>query len=289
MTSRKVLCAAAWSSSAVGVLDRVLLGIRRMSDAVASRPAPRIGCSGWNYKSWKNRFYPAVLPPAEWLRYYVTTFDTVETNASFYRLPEPETFAAWRAQTPDGFVMAVKASRYLTHLKQLRDPEAPVQRLLEHASALGPRLGPILYQLPARISKDLPRLDRFLAALPATWPLDGSPRRLQHVIEFRDPSWYTDDVFARLANRGVAVCLHDRRGSEIAGPAVGPFTYVRFHGTSGEYHGSYGDDALDAWADRLAADSEAGRHVYAYFNNDPDAVATSDARRLRDKVQARVA
>jgi uncharacterized protein YecE (DUF72 family) len=256
---------------------------------IAARQPPRIGCSGWNYKSWKGRFYPERLPPSEWLRYYVEVFDTVEINASFYRLPAPETFAGWAAQTPDGFVMAVKASRYLTHLKQLRDPEAPIERLLDSATALGPRLGPILYQLPARITHDLPRLDRFLGALPDRWPLDATARRLQHVIEFRHPSWYADDVFVRLADRGVALCLHDKLGSAIAGPAVGPFTYVRFHGTSGEYHGSYGGAALDAWADRLAADWRAGRDVYAYFNNDPDAVATLDARALRDRVQARVA
>ena len=259
-----------------------------MPASVPPRSAPRIGCSGWNYKSWKHRFYPDGLPQAEWLRYYVDQFDTVETNASFYRLPTPETFAAWRAQTPEGFVMAVKASRYLTHLKQLRDPDAPVQRLLEHAAALGPRLGPILYQLPARIERDLPRLDRFLEALPPTWPLDGAARRLQHVIEFRHPSWYAEDVFARLAAGRVALCMHDKRGSAFDGPPVGPFTYVRFHGTSGEYHGGYGDEALDAWARRLASDWRAGRDVYAYFNNDPDAIATSDARRLRDKVMAQV-
>jgi len=260
-----------------------------MSGAAAPRPLPRIGCSGWNYKSWKGRFYPDGLKPADWLRYYAGVFDTVEINASFYRLPPPETFATWREQTPDGFLAAVKASRYLTHLKQLRDPEAPVQRLLESATGLGPRLGPILYQLPARIEHDLPRLDRFLDALPSAWAADGTPQPLRHVIEFRHRSWYVADVFARLADRGVALCLHDKLGSEIAGPAVGPFTYVRFHGTSGAYHGSYGDAALDAWADRLGAEWRAGREVYAYFNNDPDAVATMNARTLRDKVRARMA
>ena len=260
-----------------------------MPDAAASRPLPRIGCSGWNYKSWKARFYPEALKPAEWLRYYVGVFDTVEINSSFYRLPTPETFAGWREQTPHGFLAAVKASRYLTHLKQLRDPEAPVQRLLESATALGPRLGPILDQLPARIQHDLPRLDRFLDALPATWPEGGRRQRLRHVIEFRHPSWYVDDVFTRLADCGVALCLHDKLGSDIAEPMVGPFLYVRFHGTSGAYHGSYGDAALDAWADRLTAEWRAGREVYAYFNNDPDAVATVNARTLRDKVRARMA
>ena len=169
-------------------------------------------------------------------------------------------------------------------------PASPTpSRSTRASTGLGPRLGPILYQLPARIEHDLPRLDRFLDALPSAWATDGTPQPLRHVIEFRHRSWYVADVFARLAERGVALCLHDKLGSGIAEPTIGPFTYVRFHGTSGAYHGSYGDAALDAWADRLSAEWRAGREVYAYFNNDPDAVATMNARTLRDKVRARMA
>src|SRR5829696_8269039 len=119
-------------------------------------PQLRIGCSGWNYASWKGRFYPSGLPAGQWLAHYVQEFDTVEVNNTFYRLPPPETFAAWRDGTPRGFTIAVKASRYLTHLKRLRDPEEPVQRLFDHASALGDRLGPVLYQLPGNFGIDLP-------------------------------------------------------------------------------------------------------------------------------------
>ena len=247
----------------------------------------RFGCSGWNYKSWRGRFYPEGLPPAEWLRFYLSVFDTVEINATFYRLPEAATFASWHDQTPPGFVMAVKASRYLTHLKRLIDPAAPLDRLFERARALGARLGPVLYQLPGRFHADLARLDGFLAALPRELPLDGGRTlRLQHALEFRDPSWYTDDVFARLDAHGVALCLHDMAGSAIDRAGVGPFTYVRFHGAAGKYHGSYDDGVLAAWAQRLAAEWRAGRDVYAYFNNDPDAVSTHDARRLRDRTFA---
>jgi uncharacterized protein YecE (DUF72 family) len=242
----------------------------------------RIGCSGWNYASWRGRFYPEEMPPDEWLRFYAGVFDTVETNATFYRLPEASTFAAWHDQTPPGFVMAIKASRYLTHLKRLIDPDAPLARLFERAAALGARLGPILYQLPGRFHADLPRLERFLAALPRELARDGAIHRLQHAIEFRDPSWYTDDVFARLDAHGVALCLHDMAGSAIDRPGVGPFTYVRFHGAAGRYHGSYPDAVLQAWGARLAAEWRAGRDVYAYFNNDPEAASTRDARRLRD-------
>lgn len=242
-------------------------------------PQLRIGCSGWNYKSWKTRFYPADLPPSRWLAYYASVFDTVEANGTFYRLPEIETFAAWREQTPPGFLMAVKASRFLTHMKRLRNPEEPLDRLLSRAQGLGPRLGPLLYQLPPDFERDFERLEPFLRALPAT--IRGSRRRLQHVIEFRHPSWYVDDTARLLGRYGVSMCLHDKAGSAIADAAPGPCTYVRFHGTSGQYHGSYSDAALGRWAERLAVEWRAGRSVFAYFNNDPEAVATENARRLR--------
>jgi uncharacterized protein YecE (DUF72 family) len=243
----------------------------------------RIGCSGWNYKSWRGRFYPTDLPAAAWLRFYVAQFDTVETNATFYRLPARETFASWRDQTPDDFVMAIKASRYLTHLKRLRDPAEPVARLFDHAAGLGARLGPVLYQLPASLERDADRLAGLLAVLPAQLRLDdGTTVPLQHVFEFRHPSWYVSDTFAQLAAHGAALCLHDMAGSAIDAAGVGPFTYVRFHGAAGKYHGSYDDAVLALWAGRLAAEWRTGRDVYAYFNNDPEAVATHDARRLRD-------
>jgi uncharacterized protein YecE (DUF72 family) len=252
-----------------------------------SVPELRIGCSGWNYASWKGTFYPAGLPPSRWLSFYVDRFDTVEANGTFYCLPAPQTFASWRDGTPRRFVMAVKASRYLTHLKRLRDPEEPLQRFFDHASALGARLGPVLYQLPGNFHRDLPRLERFLELLPPRVALEGTrPRAVQHVMEFRNPSWYVSDTYSMLSQRGVALCLHDKRGSEIEWAGENPFVYVRFHGTSGHYQGSYGAPALDRWAERLAGEWSAGRDVYAYFNNDPGAVATENALSLRARVCA---
>jgi uncharacterized protein YecE (DUF72 family) len=251
-------------------------------------PALRIGCSGWNYKAWKGAFYPQDLPASLWLTRYAEQFDTVEANSTFYRLPEAETFAAWADQTPPGFVMAVKASRYLTHMKKLRDPEAPLERLFDRVSALGSRLGPVLYQVPALLKFDRPRLERFLRVLPERLP--GRCRRrgvpLRHVIEFRDPSWYVPDTFALLKEHQVAICLHDKRGSEVEEPQPGALLYVRFHGTSGHYAGSYGAAALARWARRLADAWTSGRDVYAYFNNDPDATATRNALSLRRRVEA---
>jgi uncharacterized protein YecE (DUF72 family) len=244
----------------------------------------RIGCSGWNYKSWKGRFYPVALPPARWLQHYASVFDTVEINNTFYRLPEGSTFASWRAQMPEGFLATVKASRYLTHMKRLRDPAEPVQRLFARAAELGPRLGPVLYQLPANFHADIGRLRDFLAVLPRTHPQTGRP--MTHVMEFRHRSWYTDEVFRLLEGFGVALCLHDKAGSEVMEPSVGPAIYVRFHGTSGRYHGSYGDSTLRLWARRLAGAWRAGQDVYAYFNNDPDAIATQNAQTLRHHLEA---
>jgi uncharacterized protein YecE (DUF72 family) len=176
----------------------------------------------------------------------------------------------------------VKASRYLTHMKRLRDPEEPLTRLLTRATGLGRHLGPMLFQLPGRFTRDLDRLDAFLQRLPR----ECESSRLQYVMEFRDPSWYVDEVFALLRRRRVALCLHDKGGSTIDGPFVGPLIYVRFHGTSGHYHGSYPGQALDKWARRLAEQVQDGRRVYAYFNNDPGAAAVENAATLRAQLKA---
>jgi uncharacterized protein YecE (DUF72 family) len=245
-------------------------------------PALCIGCSGWNYKTWRKTFYPADLPPSRWLQYYSEQFDTVEANGTFYRLPDVSTFKAWREQTPGSFVMAVKASRFLTHMKRLMNPEEPLKRLFSRASTLGPRLGPVLYQLPPTMRCDALRLREFLGCLPARW--DG--RRLRHVMEFRHPSWYVPEIFRMLERHRVTLCLHDKVHSRIAEPVVGPLIYVRFHGTTGQYRGSYGSRQLEGWAQRLAAEWRAGRPVYAYFNNDPEAVATRNAKSLRVRTLA---
>jgi uncharacterized protein YecE (DUF72 family) len=239
-----------------------------------------VGCSGWNYASWRGRFYPRTLSPAGWLEYYATRFDTVEINNTFYRLPDRSTFAAWRTHVPSAFLFGLKASRFLTHMKRLLDPEEPIARLFSSAAGLGRQRGPVLYQLPATLKIDLPRLDRFLCALPR-----GSGARRLHAVEFRDPSWYIAATFDLLAHRRVALCLHDKLGSAVSEPLVGPFVYVRFHGTSGRYHGSYSRRQLDRWARLLAEQARDGRRVFAYFNNDPDAVATVNALTLREMIE----
>jgi uncharacterized protein YecE (DUF72 family) len=234
----------------------------------------RVGCSGWQYKHWRGAFYPADLPQSRWLACYASRFDTVEINNTFYRLPEGTAFAAWKKAVPPGFLYAVKGSRYLTHMKKLKDPAEPLDRLFSRARKLGSALGPVLYQLPPNLHLDLERLDIFVRAL---------PKRRRHAIEFRDPSWYVAAVFELLIRHRVALCLHDMAGSATGRIAVGPFVYARFHGPQ-KYNGRYDDATLAVWGDWMAAQRAQGRSIYAYFNNDIGAHAPRDAVRLRERL-----
>jgi uncharacterized protein YecE (DUF72 family) len=246
----------------------------------------RIGCSGWHYKSWRGIVYPPALPPAAWLRDYARRLHTVELNNSFYRLPAPETFAGWRKQVPRGFVFAVKASRFLTHIKRLRDPDEPVTRLLTHARLLGPALGPILYQVPPRWFPDRDRLETFLAALPDR-PAPRSRHRLRHVLEMRDPRGYEPWVIDLLREYDVSLCVHDMPGSESPLVAVGAIVYVRLHGYGVKYGGTYPQDILEEWATWLRSALASGHDAYVYFNNDINGYAVHDAQRLRALLEGR--
>jgi uncharacterized protein YecE (DUF72 family) len=238
--------------------------------------AIRIGTSGWIYRHWRERFYPQKLPVRAWFAYYARRFDTVEINNSFYRLPSPQTFAAWRQQAPRGFLYAVKASRYLTHMKKLKDPEEPLETMLDRARLLGLHLGPILYQLPPHWHCDLGRLAHFLALLPAD---------LTHVFEFREASWFNEEVRSLLAEASAGFCIHDLRGFECPLWATGPAVYLRFHGpTAKAYAGGYDPGHLRRWAKQIHRFQQAGHCIYAYFNNDDRALAVRDALLLREFV-----
>jgi uncharacterized protein YecE (DUF72 family) len=253
------------------------------------RGGVRIGCSGWQYRHWRGDFYPAELPQARWFDHYATKFDTVEINNSFYRLPEAETFARWGEQAPRRFLFAVKASRFLTHMKKLKDPEDPLDRFFTNARELGGKLGPVLYQLPPRWALDLERFEHFLQALArqsSALRKAGFTRRVRHAIEFRDPSWYDERVYAAMRRHRVALCLHDMPGSASGTVSTAPFVYVRFHGE--RYGGRYQDRHLDQWADWLAGQVSAGIDVYAYFNNDVGGHAPRDAARLRERIGMRI-
>ena len=238
----------------------------------------RIGTSGWIYPHWRGRFYPPDLPAQRWFPFYAEHFNTVEINNSFYRLPSAQTFDDWRRQAPPGFVYAVKASRYLTHMKKLKDPAEPLANILGRARHLGPHLGPILYQLPPRWRCDLARLRQFISHLPSG---------LSHVFEFRDPTWCNEEVRSLLAETGMSFCIHDMRGFACPAWVTGPLAYIRFHGpTELKYAGRYRIAHLRTWAERIRGFLRSGRDVYVYFNNDDQAYAVSNARELKRLVSS---
>ncbi len=237
--------------------------------------AVRIGCSGWIYRHWRGRFYPEKLAVKKWFAFYAEHFDTVEINNSFYRLPKAETFDAWREQAPPGFRYAVKANRFLTQAKKLKDCAEPLERMMPPFRHLRETLGPILYQLPPRFSLNLERLESFLQL---------APKDVLNVFEFRDKSWYADEVFALLERHGASFCAHDMPGLESPRMAVGPAAYLRFHGGQGKYWGRYPEQTLLAAADWIAGEARRGREVWAYFNNDIDVAAIEDALTLKAMV-----
>jgi uncharacterized protein YecE (DUF72 family) len=234
----------------------------------------RIGTSGWVYTHWRRVFYPMDLPQRDWFSFYARSFDTVEINNSFYRLPSPGTFEAWRQQAPAGFLYAVKASRYLTHLKKLKEPEAPLARFFEHAGCLEETLGPVLYQLPPNWRANLPRFEHFLSVLPAS---------TGHVIEFRDQSWLTEEVFHLMERYGVAHCIHDMHPLQVPCRVTAHTVYLRFHGDM-EHRGDYSSAALATWAERIERWRRGGHDVFAYFNNDVFGYAIKNALALKGMV-----
>ncbi|GAB2804210.1 DUF72 domain-containing protein [Actinoallomurus bryophytorum] len=227
-----------------------------------------VGTSGWQYKDWRGLLYPPGLAQNRWLATYASGFGTVENNNAFYRLPAPELFERWRDLTPPDFVMAVKASRYLTHIKRLVEPEEPVERLMNSVRGLGDRLGPILVQLPPTLRAEPERLDRCLRAFPPG---------VRVAVEPRHVSWWTDEVRGLLTERGAALCWADRLGRPVT-PLwrTTGWGYVRFHEGAASPWPEYGDQALRSWVRRVGDLDD----VYAYFNNDPGGAAVRDAIRF---------
>ena len=243
-------------------------------------PRVWIGTSGWSYKHWENgRFYPPKLSAEEHLAFFAREFQTVEINYSYYQLPPRQTFELWRRKAPDGFLFAVKASRYLTHMKKLNDPEEPLQRLLHNAGGLGDKLGPVLFQFPRRWALNLPRLVDFLDALRA-----HPPRR--YAFEFRHQSWLVADVFDCLRASNAALCLPIGWGIPLAVETTADWTYIRFHGGSRSHF--FEDDELAPWAKRIRDWRGQGLDSYSYFNNDTlwhdRPAAIDNARRLREMI-----
>ena len=231
-----------------------------------------VGCSGWQYRSWRDgAFYPPKLPQRRWLEHYASVFDTVEVNSTFYRLAKPEAVARWIAETPPGFLLTVKASRYMTHIRRLQELEEPMRRFYAGIEPLvgSGKLGPVLWQLPANFKRDEERLADVLHMLP-----EG-----RHCFEFRDPSWFTDDVLELLRQFGVALVYgdHPERPWQPL-ELTADWTFIRFHYGHRGRRGNYSESELREWAQRIRGiDAE----VFAYFNNDWEAFAPRNALRLR--------
>jgi uncharacterized protein YecE (DUF72 family) len=228
-----------------------------------------VGTSGWQYRHWRDRFYPAGMATTHWLAFYARSFRTVEVNASFYRLPSQETVRRWAASVPDDFVFAFKASRYLTHVRRLRDPEEPLGRMWEVFRAAGGKLGPVLFQLPPSFVADAPLLRDFLASLPPG---------MRAAFEFRHPSWFTADVIGLLDGSGSALVHADRPGTTVEPlPVARGWCYLRLH-QGGRTSAGYAARKLRDYADAIAELSTT--EVYAYFNNDAEGAAVRDASAL---------
>lgn len=233
-----------------------------------------VGTSGWQYKDWRGGLYPEGVPQRLWLERYAECFATVESNNAFYRLPPTETFEKWRDRTPGGFVMAVKASRYLTHIKRLTEPEEPVARLMRSVSGLAGKLGPILLQLPPTLQVDTARLDACLRCFPPGTRV---------AVELRHDSWWTDEVRAVLTTHNAALCWADRRARPW-NPLwrTADWAYLRFHEGAASPWPSYGATSLRSWLGRVHHEWDTTADVYAYFNNDQRGAAVRDALRFRD-------
>ena len=238
----------------------------------------RIGTSGWHYEHWRGAFYPPGERPS--LTRYAERFDTVEINNSFYRLPSAETFTSWRDQTPRDFLFAVKASRFITHMKKLSDPTGGFERFFAAAAHLGPKLGPILFQLPPHWRCDVDRLNEFLKVV--------APRRPRCAFEFRNETWFCAEVQALLTRHNAAHCVFDIARHPSPRLVSADFTYIRLHGPEAAYAGSYGDAALAEWAARIEVWLREGLDVFCYFDNDQKAYAVGDALRLKAIMRASV-
>jgi len=238
-----------------------------------------VGTSGWAYDAWRGPFYPKDIAKKDWLRFYASRFLSAEINGSFYRTPTLEAVRAWRDQTSSDFAFAWKASKFITHWKRLTARcENSIALMLTRLEVLGPKAAVVLFQLPPRFRKDAARLDSFLCMLPS---------RYRYAFEFRDKSWYADDVLRVLQAHDAALCFSDHADAPAPWEFTARHVYVRGHGPSGRYRGSYSGTTLRRWADAVLAWRAQRREVFVYFDNDQKAAAPRDAARLMQRIAAR--
>lgn len=234
-----------------------------------------VGTSGWHYKHWKGPFYPADMKEKDFLAFYQERFRTVELNNSFYHLPLPQTLTNWHDKTPDDFLFAAKASRYITHVKRLLAPEETLPPFFERIELLAEKLGPILLQLPPGFKFAPERLESFLEAL-KPW------KQHHYTIEFRNPTWFNEETYALLRRFGIAFCIFELGGLLTPDVVTADFVYIRLHGLDGKYAGSYTGAALAAWARKFKKWTKEGREVYCYFDNDQNGYAALNAMTLQE-------
>jgi uncharacterized protein YecE (DUF72 family) len=230
-----------------------------------------IGTSGWHYKHWKGTFYPAGIADKDQFAFYSGIFSTVEINNSFYRLPEAETFKEWKKSSPENFLFAVKGSRFITHMKKLNVDKETVRNFFARAGKLGKKLGPVLFQLPPRWNLNAERLESFLRLLPV---------KHRYTFEFRNQSWYQEEVYQILEKYNVAFCIYELERHQSPLKKTADFVYIRLHGPGAKYQGSYTKKNLQKWAGRIKEWSSKGTDVYVYFDNDQEGYAAFNAQTL---------
>ncbi len=231
-----------------------------------------IGTSGWHYNHWSGTFYPPDLPAVEFLDFYAGQFGTVEINNSFYQLPDGSTLQSWRQSVPDDFIFSVKASRYITHMKKLKDPRDPVGTFIERIQGLGDRLGPLLFQLPPNWRPDPDRLQAFLEVLPPGF---------RYAFEFRDPRWFDERIFALLRQHQAAFCMYHLDGRLSPKEVTADFIYIRLHGPGEPYQGKYTTNELAGWAGAISSWSSQDKRIFCYFDNDEQGFAPQNAAQLQ--------
>ncbi len=235
-----------------------------------------IGTSGWHYDDWRGRFYPEKLPKARWLEFFSGHFNTLELNNSFYHLPSEAAFNNWYNSSPPHFIFSVKVSRFITHIKRLKDCEDAVHNFMSRARLLKEKLGPLLYQLPPGLHRNDSLLETFLEKL---------PRDLKHVIEFRHQSWLTEEVFEILRQHHTGFCVFDMPKLTTPLLITADFAYIRFHGREGLYSSRYTDEEMAEWAKRISGLAENVESVYIYFNNDVAGYALENARVIQNYLE----
>ncbi len=234
-----------------------------------------IGTSGWNYEHWKGTFYPETEKKQNWFSLYQTSFNTVELNNTFYNLPSEDTLVKWYDNSNIDFLYSIKANRYITHMKKLKDPEQSTSSFLSMVRLLGEKIGPILFQLPPKWNRNAERLKAFLESLP-----DG----FEYTFEFRDPSWFHEDTYKILSDHNAAFCFYHLEGNHSPQQVTADFIYIRLHGSDGAYRGKYDKQELSGWAGAITTWKNQGKDIYCYFDNDENGYAPQNALDLLEMV-----